>query len=280
MENAPRVLRIDSRFRVSGTSTNFTYQLPESMQFPEGTRAHVSAVSLPYSWWNVDADVNDTLYIVENTGAALVPRAIKLTAGQYTSLTLPTAIQNALNAGSLLTPMTYAVSYVSAQGCLSIQLQGSANAAARFQLPSEDELMNSAWRASYWNVNVPYNTSDPKSLGDLLRLPSASSMTTSMQTGLLDVGPQHVLYLKSNLGTFNTVGPRGERDIISRVPVDVSYGYIIHYREMGSEPDFFDISNVSFRTLTFSLTNSKGAVIDLHGGQISIEIIFDEKDPR
>ena len=94
------------------------------------------------------------------------------------------------------------------------------------------------------------------------------------------MGPQHVLYLKSNLSTFNTVGPRGERDIISRVPVDVSYGYIIHYREMGSEPDFFDVSNVSFRNLTFSLTNSKGAVIDLHGGQISVEIIFDEKDPR
>ena len=178
MENAPRVLRIDSRFRVSGTSTNFTYQLPESMQFPEGTRAHVSAVSLPYSWWNVDAGVNDTLYVLEFTGSVYTPRALKLAAGQYTSLTLPTVIQNALNSGTSLSPLTYTVTYVSAQGCLSIQLTGTGNAAARFRLPSEDELMSPKWATTYWrdsnNNVVAYNQQDPASLGDLLRLPSTS----------------------------------------------------------------------------------------------------------
>ena len=67
MENAPRVLRIDSRFRTSGTSTTFTYELNESMQFPEGTRAIVTGVTMPYSWWNIDAGVNDNLYVLEST---------------------------------------------------------------------------------------------------------------------------------------------------------------------------------------------------------------------
>lgn len=278
MENAPRVLRIDSRFRTSGTSTNFSYQLPESVEFPLGTTAHVSAVTLPYSWWNVDADVNDILYVVEDPGGAPQPRSIKLTAGQYTSLTLPTLLQNALNNGSALTNMTYSVVYQSAQGCLLIQLVapsgGGGNANARFRLPSEDELMNAQWRASYWNQNAGLNVRDPMSIGDLLRLPAASSPTTSLSTGLLDVGPQHALYLRSNIGNYNTMGPRGERDIIARIPVDVSYGYVLHYRHSGFEQDSFDVGGLSLRDLSFRLTNSKGAVMDLHGGQMSVEIIF------
>ena len=149
MENAHRVLRIDSRFRASGSSTDFTYQLAEPVQFPKGTTAHVSAVTLPYSWWNLDAGVNDILYVMESTTngdpSSYTPRTIKLAAGQYTSLTLPTLLQNALNQGTTLGPMTYSVTYQSAQGCLAIQLVvagGGGNAQARFRLLSEDELMN------------------------------------------------------------------------------------------------------------------------------------------
>lgn len=278
MENAPRVLRVDSRFRTSGTSTNFSYQLPESVEFPLGTTAHVSAVTLPYSWWNVDFEVNDTLYVIEDPGNAPQPRAIKLAAGQYTSLTLPTLIQNALNNGTALGTMSYTVTYQSAQGCLLIQLVapsgGTTNPLARFRLPSEDELMSPSWRASFWNNNVGLNVRDPMSIGDLLRLPSVSAPTTSLSTGLLDVGPQHALYLRSNIGNYNTVGPRGERDIIARIPVDVSYGYVLHYRHSGYEQDSFDVGGLSLRDISFRLTNSKGAVIDLHGGQMSVEIIF------
>ena len=143
MENAPRVLRIDSRFRTSGTSTNFTYELNESMQFPEGTRAIVTGVTMPYSWWNIDAGVNDNLYVLEATTggdpSSYTPRKVQLVAGQYTSLTFPTLLQNALNAGTILAPMAYSVLYLSAQGCLQIQLVvqgGGGNANARFRLPS------------------------------------------------------------------------------------------------------------------------------------------------
>lgn len=280
--NAPRILRFDSRFRVSGTSTDFEYQLPESIQLPEGTQAQVSAVSLPYAWWNVDQP-NNVLYVVETDGTTTWRRRILLVSGQYTSLTLPGLLQNALNAGTNLAPLAYNVSYQSAQGSMLIQLQGADVGQRRFRLPSEDELMSPAWKASEWDVSgapgPPYDLWDPRSVGDLLRLPAASSFTSAMQTGLLDVGPQHVLYLHSSLGTYDMLGPKdGDRDVIARIPVDVSYGYVVHYRHSTIESNTFGVGSTNLRNLRFRLTNSKGAVIDLHGGHMSIEIVFVEPE--
>ena len=284
MENsAPKVLRIDSRFRTSGTSTDFQYELPESVQLPDGTQAHVSGVSFPYSWNNLQRNVNDTLYVIEadDATASAWRRVIKLDAGQYTSLTLPALIQNALNAGTNLSPLQYNVSYVSAQGCLQIQLQGTGGVGQKkFRLPSEDELTSAQWLTANWypaQGTAVVNTQDPQSIGDLLRLPAVSGYTSAQLTGLIDVGPQHVLYLHSSISSFNQMGPRpGERDVICRIPVDVSYGYVVHYRHATIENDTFHVGGQSLRNISFRLTNGKGAVIDLQGGQLSIEIIFVE----
>ena len=284
MENAaPKVLRIDSRFRTSGTSSDFQYELPESIQLPDGAQAHISGVSFPYSWANVARDVNDVLYVLEVDDATLSSwrRAIKLEAGQYTSLTLPTLLQNALNAGTNLSPVSYQVSYVAAQGCLQIQLQGSGGVGQKkFLLPSEDELMSQQWLNNFWyqaQGTAQVNVKDPKSIGDLLRLPSTSSLSTSILTGLIDISPQHVLYLHSSLSSFNQMGPRpGERDVICRIPVDVSYGYVVHYRHSTIEHDTFHVGGQSLRNISFRLTNAKGANVDLQGGQLSIELIFVE----
>ena len=50
MEGYPKVIRVDSRFRVSGTSSDFRVQLPNAVSFPPGVVCYVSAVSLPRSW--------------------------------------------------------------------------------------------------------------------------------------------------------------------------------------------------------------------------------------
>lgn len=275
--SAPTVLRVDSRFRTSGSSTDFQIELPYDVTLPEGTRAHVSAVSFPYSWWNVDTGVNDSLYVLETNGTTVWRRALALPAGQYTSLTLPALLQNTLNAGTYLSPLTYNVSYLSAQGALQIQLQGADLGQKRFRLPSEDELTDASWLAANWLPDAVPNQRDPQSVGDLLRLPSTSSFTSAMMTGLVDIGPQHTLYLHSSICNFNTLGPRpGERDVVCRIPVDVSYGYVVHYRHATIEHDTFDVGGSSLRNLSFRLTNAKGAVIDLHGGQLSLELIFVE----
>jgi hypothetical protein len=278
----PKVIRIDSRFRASGSSTDFRYQLPTSVNFPQGTVCYASAVSLPHSWYNVEEGVSDRLYVIETRTVSSVAqrrcRVLTIPSGNYTSLTLPTAVATALNAGTSLTGCSYAVDYVASRGILRIQLSGT-DGTARFRLPSEDELTSASWRSAEWTGTADaYNITDPDTMGDLLRLPGTSTATTLLETGLLDVSPIHVLYLHSNLASFDTWGPRGEQDIIQMVPVTSSYGYVLSYVANGATDEFFPVSRGTFLELRFSLTNSRGRVIDLHGGQMSIELTFADRN--
>jgi len=284
MEEFPKCIRIDSRFRTSGTSTDFRIQLPTAIAFPEGCVGYVSAVSLPHSWWNVEEGVSDKLYVIETKGSPTQKRCRVLTiaAGNYTSLTLPGVIATALNTGSSLTGMAYQVDYVTARGCLKIQLvaAGSVDATARFQIPSEDEVTSVSWKASNWTGTADvYSTDDPDTMGDLLRLAATSAATTSLETGLLDISPIHCLYLQSNVCAYTTVGPRGEGDIVQRIPVTTSYGYVLHYIANGAE-EFFPITQATFKELSFKLCNVRGRPVDLHGGQMSIELTFDDQESR
>jgi hypothetical protein len=272
----PHVIRVDSRYRLEGgTSTDFTVRLPSTVEFPEDCRCFVSAVSLHHSWWNVEQGLSDRLYVIETRTGEKLCRAVQVPAGNYTSLSLPAAIADALNSGKLWTNMSYVVDYVGTRGTLRIQLAaaGSVDASARFQLPSEDELLSSSWRSANWVGAI--NPDDLDTMSDLLRLSAVSAPTTLYETGLLDVSPVHVLHLRSNLAAFDTLGPRGEADIIQRVPVTTGYGYVEHYVANGSNSEFFSVGRGQFSELRFRLENVKGKTIDLHGGQVNIELHFD-----
>jgi hypothetical protein len=284
-------LRIDSRFRTpsSASSTEFQIALPQTLEFSSDTVAYVSAVSFPNSWWNVDSDISDRCFVIETrtVGGAVRKRcrAVQIQAGQYTSLTLPTSLAAALNAGTSLVGMQYQVDYLSSRGTLRIQLAmapgGALDASAKFQLPSEDELSSAQWRAANWvdaggTTADAYDTSAPDAMTDLLRLPSTSAATTVLETGLLNVSPIDCLYLHSNLNNFDTMGPRGERTIIQRIPITVGYGLVNHYVANGSSEEAFNCGG-AYRFLEFSLRTSRGRVVDLHGGQVSIELVFHKK---
>ena len=282
----PKVVRIDSRFRTSGTGSDFEVTLDRPVTFPAGVRAYVSAVSLPHSWSNVEEGINDRLYVIETrtVGGAEQRkcRSLQLVSGNYTSLTLPTALAAALNSGSLFTgSLAYTVDYVPNRGTLRFQLAvasgGTPDASARFRLPSEDELTSVTWRAANWTGTADaYSSSDPDTIGDFLRLPNVSAGNTTFETGLLDVSPIHVLYLHSSLSGYESIGPRGETDIIQRLPVTSSYGYVLHYVSNGAAEEHFEVGGRSAQSLGFSLTNSRGRVVDLHGGNVSLELTFGE----
>ena len=284
-----KVLRIDSRLRASGTSSDFSIVLPRALTFPEDAVCYVSAVSVPFSWYNVSESMNDVLFCIERKGATVIQacRAIALPKGQYTALSLPTMLQTSLNTGSTLTGMTYQVTYDSTRGTISIRLVNGtgSDATARFQLPSETELMSVAWRSANWvalggGTAATYDIRDPDSIGDLLRLPETSISTTSLESGLVNVSPIDVLYLRCSLNNFSTLGCRGEADWIARIPVDVSYGFTIHYEHSGLLDDHFGCGGQSgVQELRFSLVNSKNTIVDLNGAPMSVELVFSHRQP-
>jgi len=276
----PRVVRLDSRYRTAGSPTDCVFTLPFNVEFPRGVRCFVSAFSCPHAWFNVDLGLSDKLYVRETrvqSGITYVRcRALQLEAGNYTSLTLPPALQTLMNAGKSFPNASYTVEYLPSQGCLRVQLTGS-DTTARFSLPSEDELLSSTWRAANWTGTaddlVP---NDLDTMGDLLRLQAVSTPTTSLTTGLLNTSPVDVIYLRSaTLASGDSIGPRGESDIIQRIAVTTSYGYNLAYTSNGADSEYFSVQG-GFRELRFSLTNVRGRTLDLHGGFWSVELTFSE----
>ena len=101
--------------------------------------------------------------------------------------------------------------------------------------------------------------------------PAASSYLSE----LIQMQPFNVLYLHSSLTTFDGIDTIGRSGIIARVPVEKTYGYVCHYTGPFLEQGSFDVGKLSFRNLRFSLRNSRGEVVPLHGSHLSIHLIFD-----
>jgi hypothetical protein len=99
--------------------------------------------------------------------------------------------------------------------------------------------------------------------------------TTSFTTQFIDLLNTHSIFIHSaNIGSFETLGVRGESTIIKKVPVTSSYGYLI-VDSVVANHDKLDVSRQMFKQMEFSLKNVHGNIIDLHGSSISFSLIFE-----
>jgi hypothetical protein len=112
------------------------------------------------------------------------------------------------------------------------------------------------------------------SIGEVLRaqpMPAAYSYLSE----LIQLQPFNVLYLHSSLTTFDGIDSAGRSGIVARIPVEKTYGYVCHFQGPYLEQGWFDVGKLSFRNLRFSLRNSRGQVVPLHGSHLSVHLIFD-----
>ena len=92
---------------------------------------------------------------------------------------------------------------------------------------------------------------------------------------LIQLQPFNTLYLHSNLTTYDGIDTIGRAGIIARIPIEKTCGFVNHFAGPYLEQGWFDVSNLSFRNLRFSLRNARGAVVPLHGAHVSIHLLFD-----
>jgi hypothetical protein len=69
------------------------------------------------------------------------------------------------------------------------------------------------------------------------------------------------------------MGPRGEANIIKKVPVSSDFGYMI-IDSFTSPHDFLDCSRLTLGTIEFHLKDVKGNYVPLHGGHVSFSVVF------
>ena len=73
---------IDSSYKVSGTSSDFVIDLPETVQLEENTKCIIHEVSIPHSWFSIQPGFNVNLYFFQldpngvSCTPVLKPRAV------------------------------------------------------------------------------------------------------------------------------------------------------------------------------------------------------------
>jgi hypothetical protein len=81
---------VDTRHKTpdSRSNSDFTVQLPETFHMPENAIFYVDDICIPYSWYSIEPDVNDSLYILVSFNQSIHCYRLKLPDGVYSGFSL------------------------------------------------------------------------------------------------------------------------------------------------------------------------------------------------
>ena len=139
-----------------------------------------------------------------------------------------------------------------------------------FKILTDAELatgFNGAW------TGTVYNWSSPSSANDVLANRTTNS-GYSFVSGMLSLNGLRAVYISSStLSNYNTVGAKGENNIIKKVPVSSDFGYQI-IDQMVSDHDFLSVERMTLSTIDFQVRDTKGYIVPLRGSPVSLTIKF------
>lgn len=276
-------IRVDSKFRSSGSGSDFTYELPISLECNQETVAFVSAVTFPYAMKTIETGINDKLYYRTSIEGVTTDWILEIADGNYDGPSFATYLQTRLNEQPSPEGVEYwpdwIVTFDYPTGALHIQWGDIPSAEGgnvrTWEIVSEDSLM----RRSFDWTGPPYDPTDPQTCSNVLRLEAGATFVQDIEifeTGTFDAtADYHCVYLHSSLSNYSSIGPQPfERSVLTRIPVSTTPGGIVHWQPSGSGLEVTPIPQASFRTLSFRLCDSRGKPLRLHGGDISLEIYF------
>lgn len=274
---------VDSLHRVAeeSTASNFKVELPYSITMPHNAIFLIDEICIPHAWYSIEEGINDTFYMhVWNTQTNnRFNVKAKVPSGNYNGSLLQTTLQSALNA-VLPSGWVFTVDYDNSTFSLKISIP-STNLYTKFWVMSDIEIANKlrgAWDVATVGYGGNINSANPASMNDIFRNYDIQTTRydniTDFHSGFLNFQGINNLYLSSpNLGTFTTIGTRGEATIIKKVPVSSDFGYMIIDRSV-SVHDYLECGKCTLKTIEFHLRDSKGRYVPMHGSNISFSIVF------
>jgi hypothetical protein len=272
MTNYINKIMVDSRFKTAGSqsNSNFSVEVSDNVNLPDYTGAMVTDVVLPRTWYNI-TNYNNSFYFrtYTNNNLNFNDYYFAIPPQNYSILTLATALKNAmtLKTGKFFDLITNIDTGRITFNIVSPDVTG-------LRVFNNDELktrVGATWNGDFYNIN------GLNSINDVIRNYDPSTISDNnnkFSTGVIDLMGIHNIYIKSSvLSNFSNIGPQGERNIISKIITNASYGDVIIYHNYLSE-DYVDCSNRSLKILDFQITDVYGREIDLNGSNVTFSILF------
>jgi hypothetical protein len=257
------------------------YALPDgSFEIPGGgiecdptDRVWLSEFSTVASWHTID-DTNRFMYVIEQTTpgvAAWNKRVIGLSTGPHDMDSLATDITTLLNGSGKHAAMgTYSCARVS--GGIGGGAGGQTNKSfyitctqGNFRLPNDDLI-----RSEYGVQGLTWSTNS------LFSFQFGGEVLPGHRSGFVDLRRCHNIFLHCpGFGSHNCIGPRGSRNILAKIPVDVPYGQPVNLLFSGSDHDAIEAGVRAISNLRIELRDVHGNSLDLNGGHWSCTLIFE-----
>ena len=265
-----RKLYIDSRYKASGTDSDFLIELPVDVDCTRTSSFFVASCSFANTYQTI-TNKNNTLYVVRVIAAPNgTVNALQIPPGAYTPDQLATALSQAL--ASLFGDTTF--TFDAATGLYTVQYN---SAVATMIIPNYTEIDYYAQAFS----QDPLPGIKDESVNAILNMPnqfpSIPTGVSTFLTGIVDLVPLREIYLHCSLANNRTLHINGSRDCIARIPIDVPFGDVVTYRHLGPS-DALSSSDIHFRSVRFTLRDWAGNIVPVESFVV-IELCFLDTDP-
>ena len=251
---------VDSRYRTSGTVSDFVYDLPQPVDLPQNKRAFITDLLVPVSWYTVPEGAT-LRYSVENLspGFGSMNGLAQLVSGNYTrGEDLSDMLQTALN-NSFKTQFPniepFICAYDRVKNKLTIGIPGGVwkviDQGSGFSIKGDPIL----------DVIIPEQVPETLSQNHVFSV---------------DLRRIHAVVITSAelAGERVALGPFGSMSAIRRIPISVDYGKIQHF-EGYAPSDAIDVGGRLLSRLHFRVCSVRGETIELNDIPIQFSIVFE-----
>ena len=271
---------VNSKYRTSDSrsSSNFSIELRETFEIPEGTITQVHEVAIPHAWYSINSS-NNNLYFRHQIVAPATPtgityRRIEIPYGNYTAPELASAIKTQLNTffDSGGRTNSYSATYNAYANTITV----SSNYSEVIFIPLTDPDVPGLVGSFSNSVDINNLKSTNYILGFNKTVGDAFTNTTPWTTGFINLLHIQDVYITCpELSNHNFHSPSTYTNaIVKKVPVNVPFAGVIHDNGNVPDYDYVNVSRRSIKRLTFRLFDEGGNLIDVNNVDLSFSLLF------
>ena len=270
---------VDSAFRLfqSRSSSDFIIELDQNMECPEGTRLHITEVSIPATFKTTEIGFFEYLYVMVFDNSDVFVKNFRVYLGNkiYFAEQLAYDMNEGMNSNTedLATGGIFVYSYSSASRTVEFEIEDGLN--YKLKIPTDTELKN--YVNNQWNTTQSnYDSSNALSINYLLSNYVATSPIATWTSSYLNLVPFRAVYINSpELADHHLMSPSTySSSIIRKVIVSEQLGGIINDTSAPLSEDYINVGGKNLKRLTVRITDDKSNTLNLYDIPCQVSLVF------
>ena len=270
---------VDSKYRLpqSNSSSDFSIELNENVELPEGTRLHITDISIPAAFKTTEVNFYEYIYVMIFDNSDVFVKNFRIYLGNriYFAEQLTFDIHAGLNSNTedLSAGGIFNYAYSSATRTVEYSIKDGLN--YKVKIPTDDELSN--YVNGTWNTTqANYDSNNPLSINYLLSNYVPSNPLTVWNSSYLNLVPFRYIFISSaTLSDYKYSAPTTySSSIIKKVLVNSQLGGIINDAGSSLSEDYIDVSNRTLKRLDFKITDERGTVMNLYNISVQFALLL------